>query len=59
MLGVKRRILIVLLVSVGLFAGVAGSRMNALHLAKSGPTIQHVAGDGGPIWPPLLSSSRA
>jgi hypothetical protein len=53
----KRRILIALLVSAGLFAGVAGSHQNAGHLARSGPAVQHVAGDGGPIWPPSLLSS--
>jgi hypothetical protein len=58
-LRLKRRILIGLLVSAGLFAGVVGSHLNGGHLAKSGPAVQHVAGDGGPVWPPLLSSSRA
>jgi hypothetical protein len=51
MFGLKRGVLIGLLVSVGLFAGVAGTHMNAGHLAGA-TTVQHLAGDGGPIWPP-------
>jgi hypothetical protein len=57
MFGLKRRMLIGLLVSLGLLGGIAGSQVHASHLSQSGPHIQYVAGEGGPSWPTTPSET--
>ena len=52
MFSMKRRVLTGLFVGLSFLAGFASIQSHVFHVAKSGPAIQHIAGDGGPIWPP-------